>query len=113
MLKCHNAILKGPVTANLNKQGYNVDIEHTILDDAGKKAGDAYVTNPYTDEPKTILVVGREVGQAPRRQRTASQRLEESYAATRDKRTGGGQPPNTAGGNTPPRFLSGAAPTAR
>ena len=38
-----------------------------------------------------VTVVGREVGQAPRRQRTASQRMEES-------RTGGGQPPNTAGG---------------
>ena len=37
------------------------------------------------------VVVGREVGQVPGRQRTASQRMEESYAATRDK------PPNTAG----------------
>jgi len=56
-LKRHNAVFKGPITANLNKQGYNFDIEHTILDDAGKKAGDAYVTNPYVDEPKTILDV--------------------------------------------------------
>ena len=45
-LKRHNAVLKGPIAANLNKQGYNFDIEHTILDDASKKAGDAYVTNP-------------------------------------------------------------------
>jgi len=31
--------------------------KHTILDDDGKKAGDAYVSNPYVDEPKTILDV--------------------------------------------------------
>jgi len=56
-LKRHNAVLKGPIAANLNKQGYNFNTEHTILDDDGKKAGDAYVTNPYVDEPKTILDV--------------------------------------------------------
>ena len=56
-LKRHNAVLKGSIAANLNKQGYNFNIEHTILDEDGKKAGDAYVTNPYVDEPKTILDV--------------------------------------------------------
>ena len=55
--KRHNAILKGPIAANLNKQGCNFNTEHTTLDDDGKKAGDAYVTNPYVDEPKTILDV--------------------------------------------------------
>ena len=57
MLKRHNSVLKGPIAANLTKQGYNFNIEHTILDDDGKKAGDAYVSNPYVDEPKTILDV--------------------------------------------------------
>ena len=42
---------------NTTKQGYNFNTEHTILDDDGKKAGDAYVSNPYVDEPKTILDV--------------------------------------------------------
>jgi len=56
-LKRHNAVLKGPIAANLNKQGYTFNIEHIILDDDGKKAGDAYVTNPYVDEPKTIIDV--------------------------------------------------------
>ena len=54
-LKRHNSVLKGPIAANLTKQGYNFNTEHTILDDDGKKAGDAYVSNPYVDEPKTIL----------------------------------------------------------
>ena len=44
-------------------------------------------------------VVGREVGQAPGRQRRLRHKTWK-LAATRDKRTGGGQPPNTAGGNT-------------
>ena len=56
-LKRHNSVLKGPIAANLTKQGYNFNIEHTILDDDDKKAGDAYVSNPYVDEPKTILDV--------------------------------------------------------
>jgi len=48
-------------------------------------------------------VVGRAVGQAPGRQgrQNTSQTMKaRKQAATRDKRTGGGQPPNTAGGNT-------------
>jgi len=56
-LKRHNAVLKGLIAANLNKQGYNFNTERTILDGDGKKAGDAYVSNPYVDEPKTILDV--------------------------------------------------------
>jgi len=55
----HAQAPKGPIAANLNKQGYNFNTEHTILDDDGKKAGDAYVSNPYVDEPKTILDVTR------------------------------------------------------
>jgi len=45
-LKRHNAVLKGPIAANLNKQGYNFNTEHTILDNDGKKAGDAYRLQP-------------------------------------------------------------------
>ena len=56
-LKRHNSVLKGPIAANLTKQGHNFNTEHTIFDDDGKKAGDAYVSNPYVDEPKTILDV--------------------------------------------------------
>jgi hypothetical protein len=54
-LQRHNAILKGPIAANLNKQGYNVVTKHLVLDSFGKKAVDAYVSNPYADEPKTVL----------------------------------------------------------
>ena len=46
----------------------------------------------------TKSVVGREVGQTPGRQRR--QTSQRKVATTRDKRTGRGQPPNTAGGNT-------------
>ena len=44
-------------------------------------------------------VDGREVGQALGRRRTVNTETSK-LAATRDKRTGGGQPPNTTGGNT-------------
>jgi len=58
-------------------------------------------TSKFTTASLIVMhvVVGREVGLAPGRQRTVNTETSK-LAATRDKGTGGEQPPNTVGGNT-------------